>query len=146
MIKVDNLSKFYGDVEAVKSISFELTDGEVVGFLGANGAGKSTTLKVITGFLSPTSGTVYVNEMDILHDTHEIQKQNGYLPELNPLYGEMRVYDLLKFIAKIRNISGKAFKNSLARVVEQCGLKGVIHKNTASRQKSRITSHINSLK
>ena len=67
--------------------------------------------------------------MDILHDTHEIQKQIGYLPELNPLYGEMRVYDLLEFTAKIRNISGKAFKNSLARVVEQCGLKGVIHKN-----------------
>ena len=129
MIKVDNLSKFYGDVEAVKSISYKLNDGEVVGFLGANGAGKSTTLKVMTGYLSPTSGTVYVNDMDILHDTHEIQKQIGYLPELNPLYGEMRVYDLLEFTAKIRNISGKAFKNSLARVVEQCGLKGVIHKN-----------------
>ena len=65
MIKVDNLSKFYGDIEAVKSISFELTDGEVVGFLGANGAGKSTTLKVMTGYLSPTSGSVYIN--DICH-------------------------------------------------------------------------------
>ena len=67
MIKVDNLSKFYGDVEAVKSISFELNDGEVVGFLGANGAGKSTTLKVMTGYLRATSGAVYVNDLDILH-------------------------------------------------------------------------------
>ena len=135
MIKVDNLSKFYGDVEAVKSISFELNDGEVVGFLGANGAGKSTTLKVMTGYLRATSGAVYVNDLDILHDIHEIQKQIGYLPELNPLYGEMRVYDLLEFTAQIRNILGKKFKNALARVVEQCGLKGIIHKNIAECSK-----------
>ena len=135
MIKVDNLSKSYGDVEAVKSISFELNDGEVVGFLGANGAGKSTTLKVMTGFLSPTSGTVYVNDMNILQDIHKIHKQIGYLPELNPLYSEMRVYDLFEFIAKIRNISGKIFKDALARVVEQCGLKGVIHKKVSECSK-----------
>ena len=128
MIKVENLSKYYGEVKAVKSINFELNDGEVVGFLGANGAGKSTTLKVMTGYLTATSGNVYVNDLDIQEDTLEIQKQIGYLPELNPLYGEMRVYDLLEFTAKIRNITGKAFKNALARVVEQCGLQGVIHR------------------
>ena len=128
MIKVENLSKSYSEVQAVKAINFELNDGEIVGFLGANGAGKSTTLKVMTGYLTPTSGNVYVNNLDIQHDTHEIQKQIGYLPELNPLYGEMRVYDLLEFTGNIRNIHGKAFKNSLARVIEQCGLQGVIHK------------------
>ena len=128
MIKVENLSKFYGDVKAVKSINFELNDGEIVGFLGANGAGKSTTLKVMTGYLTPTSGNVYVNDLDIQSNTLEIQKQIGYLPELNPLYPEMRVYDLLEFTGNIRNITGKAFKNSLARVIEQCGLKGVIHR------------------
>ena len=128
MIKVENLSKFYGDVKAVKSINFELKDGEIVGFLGANGAGKSTTLKVMTGYLTPTTGNVYVNDLDIQSNTLEIQKQIGYLPELNPLYSEMRVYDLLEFTGNIRNITGKAFKNSLARVVEQCGLKGVIHR------------------
>ena len=128
MIKVENLSKFYGDVKAVKSINFELNDGEIVGFLGANGAGKSTTLKVMTGYLTPTTGNVYVNDLDIQSNTLEIQKQIGYLPELNPLYSEMRVYDLLEFTGNIRNITGKAFKNSLARVIEQCGLKGVIHR------------------
>ena len=128
MIKVENLSKFYGDVKAVKSINFELNDGEIVGFLGANGAGKSTTLKVMTGYLTPTSGNVYVNDLDIQSNTLEIQKQIGYLPELNPLYSEMRVYDLLEFTGNIRNITGKAFKNSLVRVIEQCGLKGVIHR------------------
>ena len=128
MIKVENLSKYYGEVKAVKSINFELNDGEVVGFLGANGAGKSTTLKVMTGYLTATSGNVYVNDLDIQEDALEIQKQIGYLPELNPLYGEMRVYDLMEFTAKIRNITGKAFKDALARVVEQCGLQGVIHR------------------
>ena len=128
MIKVENLSKYYGEVKAVQSINFELNYGEVIGFLGANGAGKSTTLKVMTGYLTATSGNVYVNDLDIQEDALEIQKQIGYLPELNPLYGEMRVYDLLEFTAKIRNITGKAFKNALARVVEQCGLKGVIHR------------------
>jgi len=128
MIKIENLSKYYGEVKAVKSINFELNDGEVVGFLGANGAGKSTTLKVMTGYLTATSGNVYVNDLDIQEDALEIQKQIGYLPELNPLYGEMRVYDLMEFTAIIRNITGKAFKDALARVVEQCGLQGVIHR------------------
>jgi len=83
---------------------------------------------VMTGYLTATSGNVYVNDLNIQENTHEIQEQIGYLPELNPLYGEMRVYDLLEFTAKIRNITGKTFKNSLTRVVEQCGLKGVIHR------------------
>ena len=128
MIKVENLSKYYGEVKAVKSINFELNDGEVVGFLGANGAGKSTTLKVMTGYLMATAGNVYVNDLDIQENTLQIQKQIGYLPELNPLYGEMKVYDLLEFTATIRNITGKAFKKALVRVVEQCGLQGVIHR------------------
>ena len=128
MIKVENLSKYYGEFQAVKSINFELNDGEVVGFLGANGAGKSTTLKIITGYLSATSGNVFVNNLNINDDAHKIQKQIGYLPELNPLYSEMRVYDLIEFTAQIRNITGNNFKKALGRVVDQCGLKGVIHK------------------
>ena len=120
MIKINNLSKSYGDVKAVKSIDFELNDGEVVGFLGANGAGKSTTLKIITGYLTPTSGSVLIKGKDILAHTHEIQKEIGYLPELNPLYTEMRVYDLLHFTALIRNISGTNFKKALSRVVVDC--------------------------
>ena len=68
MIRIENLSKNYGQVKAVKSISFELMDGEIVGFLGANGAGKSTTLKMITGYISPTSGNVHVDGMNIIDD------------------------------------------------------------------------------
>ena len=77
MIRVSKLTKNYGSVKAVKSINFEINDGEIVGFLGENGAGKSTTLKVITGFLAPTAGNVFVNELNVLDNEHEIQKQIG---------------------------------------------------------------------
>ena len=128
MIKVKNLTKKYGDFEAVKSIDFQINDGEILGFLGANGAGKSTTLKVMTGYLSPTHGNVYVNDMNIIDNTIDIQKLIGYLPELNPLYSDMIVYDLLKFTAGIRNIHGDQFSDSLDKVVEQCSLNSVVHK------------------
>ena len=135
MIKVTDLSKNYGPVEAVKSISFEIQDREIVGFLGANGAGKTTTLKMITGYLVPTEGKIEVNDLNIIDDTHEIQKQIGYLPELNPLYTEMRVYEYFEFLAGIRNITGRPFKDALSRVVENCGLNGVIHKNISECSK-----------
>ncbi|SVB42842.1 uncharacterized protein METZ01_LOCUS195696, partial [marine metagenome] len=135
VIQVSDLSKNYGSVEAVKSISFDLLDGEIIGFLGANGAGKTTTLKMMTGYLIPTEGSIKVNDLDIIDGIHLIKKQIGYLPELNPLYPEMRVYEYLEFLATIRNISGRAFKEALARVVEQCGLRGVIHKTISDCSK-----------
>ncbi|MCE2438919.1 MAG: ATP-binding cassette domain-containing protein [Candidatus Latescibacteria bacterium] len=128
MIRVENLVKNYGDVRAVRDISFKVNDGEILGFLGENGAGKSTTLKVMTGYLSATAGNVFVDDMNIVDDSLEIRRRVGYLPELNPLYGEMIVYDLLSFIAKIRRMEGRAFRQALERVVEQCGLAGVVHR------------------
>ena len=135
MIQVKNLSKNYDSVKAVKSIDFEIKDGEIVGFLGANGAGKSTTLKMITGYLTPTDGDVIINGLNIQEHQLEVQKQIGYLPELNPLYTEMKVYDLLEFTANIRGIKGKKFREALSRVSTQCGLKGVIHKQVSDCSK-----------
>ena len=135
MIKVQDLSKNYGDVQAVKSINFEIDDGEIVGFLGENGAGKTTTLKMLTGYLVPTQGNVEINDLNINDSALEIQKQIGYLPELNPLYPEMSVYEYLEFIARVRNITGKSFREALARVVERCGLQGVVHKLVSSCSK-----------
>ena len=135
MISVSNLTKNYGNVKAVDSISFDLKDGEVVGFLGANGAGKTTTLKMITGYLVPTNGEIKVNGLDIVDNTSEIQEMIGYLPELNPLYTEMRVYDYLEFLGSIRNIKGPDFKQALSRVVDKCGLSGVVHKIIADCSK-----------
>ncbi len=135
MIKIENLSKYYGDVKAVKDISFTVNDGEILGFLGANGAGKTTTLKVITGFLMPTKGNVYVNDLNIVEHPQKIQEQIGYLAELNPLYTEMIVYDFLHFTAQIRGIEGKAFKTAISRVIDQCGLKGVVHRKISACSK-----------
>ncbi len=141
MIKIQDLSKNYGSVKAVKSISFDLSDGQVVGFLGANGAGKSTTLKIMTGYISPTSGNVYYNDYNIQDHTSTIQKDIGYLPELNPLYTEMIVHDYLKFISEVRGISNDKFKSALTKVVEECGLSGVVHRtisNCSKGYKQRI--------
>ena len=141
MIRIDSLSKEFGAVKAVRSISFSLNDGEIVGFLGANGAGKSTTLKMMTGYLTPTAGNVYVDDQNIIDNSLDIQKQIGYLPELNPLYAEMKVHEYLKFHAEIRHIIGEEFNKSLKRVVGECGLKGVVHRtvgNCSKGYKQRI--------
>ena len=141
MIRVEHLSKNYGPVRAVRSISFDLDDGQVIGFLGANGAGKSTTLKIMTGYISPTAGNVYYNDHNIQENTSEIQKDIGYLPELNPLYGEMRVHDYLKFISEIRGIPKENFKSSFQKVVEECALNAVAHRtigNCSKGYKQRI--------
>ena len=141
MIKIDKLTKNYDDVKAVKSISFELGDAQIVGFLGANGAGKSTTLKMITVYLAPTSGNVYVDDKNIIDNCIDIQKEIGYLPELNPLYTEMKVHEYLKFNAEIRHIVGEDFKEALDRVVDECGLQGVVHRtigNCSKGYKQRI--------
>ena len=135
MIRIDNLVKNYGDFQALKSISFDIHDGEILGFLGANGAGKSTTLKIMTGYLAPTAGNVLVDGQNVIDNSFEVREQIGYLPETNPLYLEMKVFDYLQFTAEVRGLEGKAFHQALARVVEQCGLSGVIHKPIATCSK-----------
>ena len=144
MIRIENLSKNYGHIQAVKSISFSLSDKEIVGFLGANGAGKSTTLKMMTGYLSPTAGNVFVDGKSIIEHSLEIQKQIGYLPELNPLYAEMKVYEYLKFHAEIRGIIDHDYKKALERVVVECALQGVVHRTIGNCSKD-INSALGSL-
>ena len=95
----------------------------------------STTLKILSGYLTQSSGEIKINNLDIINDSNEIKKMIGYLPESNPLYNDMVVYDLLEFTANIRNINGKEFKNALDKVVQQCGLKGVLHKNIGACSK-----------
>jgi len=126
MIRLENLVKDYGTVRAVDHVNFEIRDGEILGFLGPNGAGKSTTLKMITCYLSPTEGNIYVDGDNVIENSLEIRKRIGYLPEQNPLYTEMLVYDYLKFVADIRQV--KNFKARLKEIIELCGLHGVIQK------------------
>jgi ABC-2 type transport system ATP-binding protein len=98
-IEVQEVTKRYGDQKALDKISFGIKTGEIVGFLGPNGAGKSTMMKIITGFIPSTSGTVFVNGIEVGSDNLEIRKKIGYLPENNPLYPDMYVREYLGFVA-----------------------------------------------
>jgi len=101
MISVSNLSRSYGSTVAVDNVSFEITNGEVVGLLGHNGAGKTTIMKMITGFIEPSSGSVEVDGLVLGENTVGIQKKIGYLPENCPVWPEMRVTDYLIYQAKL---------------------------------------------
>lgn len=104
MIRVENLTKSYGSVQALKDVSFTIEPGEIVGLLGPNGAGKTTTIKILTGYLHQDGGTVTINDLDILTHTQEVQADIGYLPENTPLYHDLSVQGYLKFVAGLRQI------------------------------------------
>jgi len=123
MIKVEGLTKRYGDVTAIEDLSFEVEKGEIVGFLGPNGAGKTTTMRIITGFLPSTDGTASVAGHDIFEKPMEVKKKIGYLPEHPPLYADMTVSGYLKFVSKIKGVARSARGEAIDRVVERCGLK-----------------------
>ncbi|MCL2064320.1 MAG: ATP-binding cassette domain-containing protein [Candidatus Cloacimonetes bacterium] len=126
MIELKNLVKDYGSLRAVDKINFQIKEGEILGFLGPNGAGKSTTLKMITCFLTPTDGNIQIGELNVHEHSKEIRKMIGYLPEHNPLYLEMTVFDYLKFVSEVREISEKDFKVVLTKTIKKCGLTEVI--------------------
>ncbi len=135
MIEVKNLSKSYGPVEAVRSISFQVNQGEVIGFLGPNGAGKSTTMKVMTGYLPPNEGTVVVGGKDILEDALPVRQQIGYLPESTPLYSDMITYDYLEFVAAMRGISAEDRPARIRAMTNACGLHDVLAKRVDALSK-----------
>ena len=106
-IEVKDLSKHYGSQKAVDGISFSLEKGEIVGFLGPNGAGKSTTMKILTGCLKAGSGKAFINGIDVRADPVASKKITGYLPESNPLYGDLYIREYLSFIADVHHIPNK---------------------------------------
>ncbi len=122
MIEVKELTKFYGTKKAVDGISFSVEKGEILGFLGPNAAGKSTTMRMITGFIPPTSGTATVGGKDIVADSLAAREKIGYLPENAPAYPEMTVVDFLDFCAQIRGFSGEQKKKSVEDTVQRCFL------------------------
>jgi ABC-2 type transport system ATP-binding protein len=125
MIEITNLSKRYGAYLAVDDLTFSVAPGEVLGFLGANGAGKSTTMRMIAGFISPSAGRVAVCGHDIERDAVAAKRCMGYLPEGAPSYGEMRVAEFLDFVADIRGLKGSLRRARRATVIERLGLSEV---------------------
>ncbi len=122
MITVQNLAKYYGEVAAVRGVSFTARKGEIVGFLGPNGAGKTTTLRMLTTYLPPSEGTASVEGFDIQRQADEVRKRIGYLPETPPLYGEMTVEEYLRFVGRIKGIAASQLSGKVDLAMEKCFL------------------------
>lgn len=133
MIEVKNLVKNYGNVKAVKDISFTVGDGEILGFLGPNGAGKSTTMNILTGYISMTSGEVKIDGIDILSDPIAAKKLIGYLPEQPPLYPEMTVKEYLKFVCELKG--AKDSNSQIESITHKTGLVKVINRRIGNLSK-----------
>jgi ABC-2 type transport system ATP-binding protein len=119
VIEVQNLVKHYGSVKAVDNISFTVEKGEILGFLGPNAAGKTTTMRIITGYMPASAGTVKVAGYDVFEQGLEVKKRIGYLPENPPLYTDMRVREYLTFVARIKGVNPKTINAEVARVAER---------------------------
>lgn len=122
MIRASNLSKFYGGKRALGPVSFEINDGETVGFLGLNGAGKTTALRILACDLRPSGGTIDIGGVDAIAEPHEVRKRVGFLPENPPLYMDMSVTDYIKFSGELRGMSATAVKKRLPEVLETTDL------------------------
>lgn len=141
MIQVDSLVKRYGDHIAVDNLSFEVKKGQIYGFLGPNGAGKSTTMNIMTGYIAAGSGTVKINDHDILKEPEEAKKCIGYLPEIPPLYTDMTVWEYLLFVAELKKVSKKERKAHVQEIIEKIQISEVkdrLIKNISKGFKQRV--------
>ncbi len=141
MIEVKNLTKRYGDVEAVRDVSFTIKPGMIYGFLGPNGAGKSTTMNIITGCLAATSGEVTVDGCDIYEDPVGAKSAIGYLPELQPLYTDMTPAEYLEFVGEAKGLRGDNLYREVERVIKKTGLEeyaGRLIKNLSKGYRQRV--------
>ena len=135
MIKVEHLTKRYGDFTAVQDLSFEIDDGHVYGFLGPNGAGKSTTMNIMTGCLSASSGRVLIDGYDIFENPKEAKRLVGYLPEQPPLYLNETPLEYLQFVGEAKGLKGEELKEQITKVVEQTKIEDVADRRIAALSK-----------
>ncbi len=133
MIKTENLTKYYGQFPAIQDVTFSAEKGEILGFLGPNAAGKTTTMRILTCFFPATSGKATVAGYDVFADSLEVRKRIGYLPESVPLYLEMTAVSYLSFVAEIKGLRGRDLKMQVGKVMEECGVQTV---------QSRIIKHL----
>jgi ABC-2 type transport system ATP-binding protein len=125
MIKVKDLTKRYARTTAVDQISFNVEKGQIVGFLGPNGAGKTTTMRILTCFLPPSAGTATVAGFDVLEQPLEVKKRIGYLPETPPIYPEMDTVAYLRFVGKLKGLSGSELAKRVDYVCDRCAIADV---------------------
>ena len=122
MIRCEGLTKFYGNHQAISDVSFHVKEGEIVAFLGPNAAGKTTTMRILTSYLPPTSGTASVAGHDVLDDSLQSRRALGYLPETCSLYDDMRVIQYLRFCAGLRGMGRAETRERIEYVLDTCGL------------------------
>ncbi len=126
MIRVDNLTKYYGATRAIDRISFDVPEGVVLGFLGPNGAGKSTTMKILTCYTPPTSGSATIAGYDIMRQSLEVRRVIGYMPETVPLYKDMTVRGYLDFVAQAKDLKQRSQRDrAIDNVIQETGLEKV---------------------
>jgi len=141
MVEIQNLTRNYGPIKALKNISFTVERGEILGFLGPNGAGKSTTMNIITGYLPSSEGTVKVGGYDILENPKEVKRRIGYMPEHPPLYMDMTVEDFLDFVSDLKHVEKKKKKSHIAEIMELTKLteaRGRLIKNLSKGYRQRV--------
>ena len=141
VLTVDNINVYYGAIHALKGISLDVNRGEIVTLIGANGAGKSTTMNILTGYLAATSGTVTIDGFDIMDSPQEAKKRIGYLPELPPLYQDMTVKEYLKFISELKSVPAKQRKRQLDEIlylVKLGDMQDRLIKNLSKGYKQRV--------
>ena len=141
MIEVENLFKKYGELLAVKDLSFKVEKGKIWGLLGPNAAGKTTTMRILTGYLPATDGKASVAGFDVFQQPNELKKNIGYLPEVLPLYPEMTVHSFLDFVAEIKQTPSSERKDAVEKVIDISGLESVrgrLIKNISRGFKQRV--------
>lgn len=135
MIQVKDVSKSYGTTLALDEVSFSVEKNQILGFLGPNGAGKSTAMKIITTYLSPDSGTVTVDGIDVSENPLAVRKKTGYMPETAPLYDDMRTAEYLRFVARARGLSGQTLEERLEWVTDATSIRDVLYKTVNALSK-----------
>ncbi len=128
VIEISDLTKYYGDLCALDHIDLTIEKGKILGLLGPNGAGKTTALRIMTGYLSPSSGTVTAKGISVVDDPLGIKRMIGYLPESAPIYQDMIVYDYLVYVSEIHGIGGDDRIDRLQELAGICGLRDVMHR------------------
>lgn len=128
MIQVEGLTRYYGEKRAISDVSFTVNKGEILGLLGPNAAGKTTTMRILTCYMPPTSGKATVGGYDIFEESLDVRRITGYLPENPPLYVDFSVHDYLDFVAKVKGVAKSNRKKEIDAVIEKASIGDVQHR------------------